>query len=92
MHADRDERSDAPVVSISVGDTGVFRFGTPGSRGRPHRDVDMRSGDLVVFGGPARHAYHGVPRIRPGTGDPRTGLGSGRLNLTLRVTGLVARP
>jgi alkylated DNA repair protein (DNA oxidative demethylase) len=50
--------------------------------------VELESGDLFVFGGPSRYAYHGVPKVRPGTGDPATGLGAGRLNLTLRVTGL----
>lgn len=88
QHQDRDERSRAPVVSLSVGDTCTFRFGNPETRGRPHTDVELRSGDLFVFGGPARLAYHGVPRTHPGTGDPRTGLAAGRLNLTLRQTGL----
>ena len=55
---------------------------------RPYTDVELRSGDLFVFGGPSRLAYHGVPRTLPGTGDPATGLRGGRLNITLRVTGL----
>jgi alkylated DNA repair protein (DNA oxidative demethylase) len=88
MHQDKDERSDAPVVSLSIGDDCVFRFGNPDTRGRPYTDVELRSGDLFVFGGPARFAYHGVPRTRPGTADPATGLTTGRLNLTLRETGL----
>jgi DNA oxidative demethylase len=88
LHQDRDERSQAPVVSLSVGDTCVFRFGNPETRGRPYTDLELRSGDLFVFGGPSRLAFHGVPRIVPGTGDPATGLGEGRLNLTLRETGL----
>lgn len=88
MHQDKDERSDAPVVSLSIGDSCVFRFGNTDNRGRPYTDVELASGDLFVFGGPSRFAYHGVPRVRPGTGDPATGLASGRLNLTLRVTGL----
>lgn len=87
MHQDKDELSDAPVVSLSIGDTCVFRFGNTGTRTRPYTDVELRSGDLFVFGGPARLAFHGVPRIRPGTGDPATGLRSGRLNVTLRETG-----
>ncbi|GHH72354.1 alkylated DNA repair protein [Streptomyces sulfonofaciens] len=89
MHRDSDERSDAPVVSISLGDTCVFRFGNTASRGRPYTDVRLRSGDLFVFGGPARGAYHGVPRIEPDTGPPALGL-HGRLNITLRVSGLPA--
>jgi DNA oxidative demethylase len=88
MHQDKDERSDAPVVSLSIGDTCVFRFGNTETRTRPYTDVELASGDLFVFGGPARFAYHGVPRVRPGTADPATGLEGGRLNLTLRVTGL----
>ena len=75
-------------MSLSVGDTCVFRFGNPETRGRPYTDLELRSGDLFVFGGPSRLAFHGVPRIVPGTGDPATGLGEGRLNLTLRETGL----
>ncbi|MDT0381560.1 alpha-ketoglutarate-dependent dioxygenase AlkB [Streptomyces sp. DSM 42041] len=88
MHQDKDERSDAPVVSLSIGDACVFRFGNTQTRTRPYTDVELGSGDLFVFGGPARFAYHGVPRVRPGTADPATGLERGRLNLTLRVTGL----
>ena len=88
MHRDREERSPAPVVSLSIGDSCVFRFGNTGSRGRPYTDVEMRSGDLVVFGELSRFAFHGVPKVLPGTGDPAIGLGSGRLNITLRVTGL----
>ncbi len=88
MHQDKDERSPAPVVSLSIGDTCLFRFGNTETRGRPYTDVELASGDLFVFGGPSRLAYHGVPKIYPGTGDPATGLAAGRLNLTLRVTGL----
>lgn len=88
MHQDKDERSSAPVVSLSIGDTCVFRFGNTESRNRPYTDVELASGDLFVFGGPSRFAFHGVPRVRPGTGPADTGLAGGRLNLTLRVTGL----
>ncbi len=88
LHQDKEERSDAPVVSLSIGDSCVFRFGNPAQRGRPYTDVELRSGDLFVFGGPARFAYHGVPKVLPGTADPACGMESGRLNLTLRVTGL----
>ncbi|MFE9682144.1 alpha-ketoglutarate-dependent dioxygenase AlkB family protein [Streptomyces sp. NPDC006285] len=89
MHRDSDERSDAPVVSLSLGDTCVFRFGNVASRGRPYTDVELRSGDLFVFGGPSRLAHHGVPRVHAGTAPPELGL-TGRLNLTLRVSGLPA--
>ncbi|WP_226485059.1 alpha-ketoglutarate-dependent dioxygenase AlkB family protein [Streptomyces parvulus] len=87
MHRDADERSDAPVVSLSLGDTCVFRFGNPRTRTRPYTDVELRSGDLFVFGGPSRLAYHGVPRVHAGTAPPELGL-TGRLNITLRVSGL----
>ncbi|WP_118082879.1 alpha-ketoglutarate-dependent dioxygenase AlkB [Streptomyces sp. CC0208] len=87
MHRDSDEKSDAPVVSLSLGDTCVFRFGNPETRTKPYTDVELRSGDLFVFGGPSRLAYHGVPRVHPGTAPPELGL-TGRLNITLRVSGL----
>ncbi|GAA0448453.1 alpha-ketoglutarate-dependent dioxygenase AlkB [Streptomyces sp. NPDC046215] len=87
MHQDRDEKSPAPVVSLSLGDTCVFRFGNITDRNRPWTDVELRSGDLFVFGGPARLAFHGVPRTRPDTAPPGLGL-TGRLNITLRVSGL----
>jgi alkylated DNA repair protein (DNA oxidative demethylase) len=89
LHRDADERSTAPVVSLSLGDSCVFRFGNPQTRTRPWTDVELRSGDLFVFGGPSRLAHHGVPRVHPGTAPPRLGL-RGRLNLTLRVSGFPA--
>ncbi|MFJ9243666.1 alpha-ketoglutarate-dependent dioxygenase AlkB family protein [Streptomyces sp. NPDC101776] len=86
MHRDSDEKSDAPVVSLSLGDTCVFRFGNTETRTKPYTDVELRSGDLFVFGGPSRPAYHGVPRVYEGTGPEKLGL-RGRLNVTLRVSG-----
>jgi alkylated DNA repair protein (DNA oxidative demethylase) len=88
MHADRDELSPAPVVSLSLGDSCVFRFGTPAGRGRPWSDVILESGDLFVFGGPSRMAFHGVPRLVPDSGPPGLGLGEGRFNVTVRQSGL----
>jgi len=88
LHQDKEERSDAPVVSLSIGDSCVFRFGNTETRGKPYTDIELRSGDLFVFGGPARFAYHGVPKVLPDTADPACGMTGGRLNLTLRVTGL----
>ncbi|MET9497577.1 alpha-ketoglutarate-dependent dioxygenase AlkB [Streptomyces sp. NPDC006552] len=87
LHKDRDEKSAAPVVSVSLGDTCVFRFGNTETRTRPYTDVTLHSGDLFVFGGASRFAYHGVPRTLPGTAPPELGL-RGRLNITLRVSGL----
>ncbi|MGW0825735.1 alpha-ketoglutarate-dependent dioxygenase AlkB family protein [Streptomyces sp. NPDC002845] len=89
MHRDSDEKSDAPVVSLSLGDTCVFRFGNTESRTKPYTDVELRSGDLFVFGGASRLAYHGVPKVYEGTAPPELGL-TGRLNVTLRVSGFEA--
>ncbi|MCA1220647.1 alpha-ketoglutarate-dependent dioxygenase AlkB family protein [Streptomyces sp. 8L] len=88
MHQDKDEESRAPVVSLSIGDRCVFRFGNTEDRGRPYTDVELDSGDLFVFGGPSRLAYHAVPKVYPGTAGPETGMSGGRLNITLRETGL----
>ena len=88
MHQDKDEVAADPVVSLSVGDSCVFRFGNTDSRTKPYTDVVLASGDAVVFGRESRFAYHGVPRILPGTADPATGVPSGRINITMRVTGL----
>jgi alkylated DNA repair protein (DNA oxidative demethylase) len=88
MHRDAEERSPAPVVSLSLGDSCVFRFGNTRSRSRPWTDVILESGDLFVFGGASRLAYHGVPKTMPGTGPGDIGLPAGRLNITLRESGL----
>ncbi|MFI6447773.1 alpha-ketoglutarate-dependent dioxygenase AlkB family protein [Kitasatospora sp. NPDC050543] len=87
LHQDRDERANAPVVSLSLGDSCVFRLGNTETRTRPWADLELRSGDLLVFGGPARYAYHGVVRTLAGTADPELGL-VGRLNITVRQSGL----
>jgi alkylated DNA repair protein (DNA oxidative demethylase) len=89
MHRDREEQVDAPVVSLSIGAACTFRFGNTVNRKAPYTDVELRSGDLFVFGAPSRFAYHGVVRpVHPGTGDPALGLNGGRINYTIRVTGL----
>jgi DNA oxidative demethylase len=92
MHQDKDEKADAPVVSLSIGDTCLFRFGNTATRTKPYTDVELASGDLFVFGGESRYCYHGVPRTYPGTGAPATGLTTGRLNITMRVTGMDSYP
>jgi alkylated DNA repair protein (DNA oxidative demethylase) len=90
LHQDRDEACMAPVVSLSLGDACTFRFGTPEHRGRPYTDVRLESGDLVVFGGPSRMAFHGVPKVFDGSAPAwcREVLGAepGRVNITLRET------
>jgi len=88
MHQDKDEFSPAPVVSLSIGDTCRFRFGNTETRSKPYVDLALASGDLFVFGGPSRLAYHGVSRIYPGTAPHDCGLSTGRINITMRVTGI----
>lgn len=84
LHQDRDEADlTAPVLSISLGDTAVFRVGpAEGGRGRTFR---LASGDVCALTGPARLARHGVDRVLAGS----SGLivGGGRINLTLRRAG-----
>ena len=81
-HRDEDEQDTAaPVVSISLGDHATFHIGSL-QRAGPKQRLVLKSGDVVVLGGAARMAYHGVDRIHPGTSSllPE----GGRLNLTLR--------
>jgi DNA oxidative demethylase len=81
-HVDRDEADfAAPVISISLGDDAVFHFGGP-ERAGPKSRVTLRSGDVLLFGGPARLCYHGIDRVLPGTSMllPE----GGRINLTMR--------
>jgi alkylated DNA repair protein (DNA oxidative demethylase) len=81
-HQDADEEArDAPVVSVSLGDEALFRIGGEQRKG-PTRSVRLVSGDVLVFGGPARMAFHGVDRIVPGSSTLVPG--GGRINLTLR--------
>jgi DNA oxidative demethylase len=82
LHQDKDEEDfSAPVLSLSLGDTGLFRVGGR-SRKDPTRTIELKSGDVVVLGGEDRLAYHGIDRILQGTSDliPE----GGRFNLTLR--------
>jgi alkylated DNA repair protein (DNA oxidative demethylase) len=81
-HQDADEEArDAPVVSVSLGDEALFRIGGDQRRG-PTRGVKLASGDVLVFGGPARMAFHGVDRVVAGSSSLISG--GGRINLTLR--------
>ena len=88
LHQDGEEPSDAPVVTISVGDSCVFRMAGVDRRTAPFIDLELQSGDLLVFGGPSRRVYHGVPKVHDGTGPADLGLPSGRLSITVRETGL----
>ena len=86
LHQDRDEADfEAPVVSLSLGDTALFRWGGTERRG-PTRSIRLASGDALVLGGAARLAFHGIDRV---IAESSTLLADGgRINLTLRrVTG-----
>jgi len=82
LHQDRDEDDfAAPVVSLSLGDSCLFRVGGQ-KRNDPTRSMRLHSGDAVVLGGDSRLAFHGVDRIEPGTSTLLAE--GGRINLTLR--------
>jgi alkylated DNA repair protein (DNA oxidative demethylase) len=86
LHQDRDEADfAAPVLSLSLGDTALFRLGGT-TRKAPTTSFRLASGDALVLGGEARLAFHGVDRILPGTSTLLSG--GGRLNLTLRRVSL----
>ena len=90
LHQDRDEAAlDAPVLSLSLGDDALFRFGGT-ARGGPTRSVTLSSGDVVLFGGPARLAFHGIDCIKSGSSTLIPG--GGRINLTLRRVAKNATP
>jgi len=81
LHQDRDERDfTAPIVSVSLGLPAIFLFGGFRRGDRPLR-ILVESGDVAVWGGPARLRYHGVDTLAAGT-HPLTG--SYRFNLTFR--------
>jgi alkylated DNA repair protein (DNA oxidative demethylase) len=82
MHQDRDEADFAhPVVSVSLGDTAIFRIGGQ-TRRRPTSSLRLSSGDVCVLADEARLAFHGIDRVI--AGSSRLIPGGGRLNLTLR--------
>ena len=82
LHRDRDEQDlQAPVVSLSLGDTCIFRYGGVQRRGRTHT-LRLASGDAVVLANQTRLAFHGVDRIDAGTSTLLAE--GGRFNLTLR--------
>jgi alkylated DNA repair protein (DNA oxidative demethylase) len=90
LHQDGEEPSAAPVVTISLGDTCTFRLAGVDRRTAPFTDVELQSGDLLVFGGPNRRIFHGVPKVAPGTAPEGLGLPPGRLSITVRETGLAS--
>jgi DNA oxidative demethylase len=87
LHRDEDEEDfAAPVVSISLGDTAIFRIGGK-QRGGESETLKLASGDVLVMGGVSRLRYHGIDRVLTGTSTLLTD--GGRINLTLRR---VAKP
>jgi DNA oxidative demethylase len=82
LHQDRDEADfSAPVVSLSLGDSCLFRVGG-GKRRDPTRSFRLNSGDVLVLGGDARLAFHGVDRVYPATSTLLAE--GGRINVTMR--------
>jgi alkylated DNA repair protein (DNA oxidative demethylase) len=81
LHQDRNERDySAPIVSVSLGLPAVFLFGGASRKDRPRRML-LESGDIVVWGGATRLAYHGIASLKDGE-HPLTG--RCRINLTFR--------
>ncbi len=82
LHQDRDEKPmDAPVLSVSLGDTAIFRLGGLERKGST-QSFKLASGDVMMLDGPSRLRFHGIDRIVPGTSTLLEK--GGRLNLTLR--------
>jgi DNA oxidative demethylase len=82
LHQDKDEEDfSVPVVSISLGDTALFRFGGT-ERGGKTSTVKLTSGDVLVMGGASRLCFHGIDRVYSGTSTLLKE--GGRINLTLR--------
>jgi alkylated DNA repair protein (DNA oxidative demethylase) len=82
LHRDEDEDDfTAPVLSVSLGDTAIFRIGGP-ERGGKTGTLKLNSGDVLVMGGPSRLCYHGIDRVL--TGSSTLLKDGGRINLTLR--------
>ncbi|MGH6646501.1 DNA oxidative demethylase AlkB [Aquabacterium sp.] len=79
LHQDRDERDlGQPIVSVSIGAEAVFQLGGL-KRSEPLRQLPLRDGDVLVWGGPSRLRFHGVKALKPLPGGPDT-----RHNLTFR--------
>jgi alkylated DNA repair protein (DNA oxidative demethylase) len=89
LHQDRDEEDfEAPVLSVSLGDTARFRLGTT-ERNGPTESFPLRSGDVMMLAGAQRLAFHGVDKVLAGSSNlllpyPDLFPGGGRINLTLR--------
>ena len=83
LHQDKDELDySAPIVSVSLGLPATFLFGGLARADKPRR-FRLVHGDVVVWGGPSRRAYHGVAPLADGE---HALLGRKRINLTFRRT------
>ena len=81
LHQDRNEKDfGAPIVSVSLGLPATFLFGGDDRSDRPRR-VSILHGDVAVWGGPSRLAFHGIAPLKDGEHE---GMGRQRINLTLR--------
>ena len=84
LHQDKDEDDfDAPIVSVSLGLPAIFLFGGLKRSDKPHR-FRLQHGDVVVWGGPARLAFHGIAPLADGE---HALIGRQRINLTFRKAG-----
>ncbi|MBE9178740.1 alpha-ketoglutarate-dependent dioxygenase AlkB [Oculatella sp. LEGE 06141] len=96
MHQDRSEdsvmrESGSPIVTISLGDSCTFRLGNCQHKDKPHHDIELRSGDVLVMGGESRMAFHGVMKIHANTATASLGMKAGRLSVTIRQTRRVGK-
>jgi len=81
LHQDKNERDfAAPIVSVSLGLPAVFLFGGARRGDRPRR-LRLESGDVVVWGGATRLAFHGIEPLDEGDNELT---GPCRINLTFR--------
>jgi alkylated DNA repair protein (DNA oxidative demethylase) len=86
LHRDEDEADfSAPILSVSLGDTAIFRIGGL-KRRDPAQSIELQSGDVLVMGGESRLRYHGIDRVLAGTSDLLEE--GGRFNLTMRYVGV----
>ncbi|MBD1995169.1 alpha-ketoglutarate-dependent dioxygenase AlkB [Leptolyngbya sp. FACHB-541] len=90
LHQDKSEDqplidAGSPIVTVSLGDSGMFRLGNVAHRDPPYKDIELRSGDLLVMSGHSRLAYHGITEILPNTCPADLEMQSpGRISLTMR--------
>lgn len=81
LHQDKNEGDfSSPIVSVSLGLPARFLFGGLHRKDRVSR-MALRHGDVTVWGGPSRLAYHGVDVLKDGHHEMT---GRRRINLTFR--------